>query len=238
MLSYPDLTPLTFTRSSESRGVLVAVSCNRSAESARRKPETVGSTCNAFGISITNSVTMNWHVKLLAWASLISLVSSSCYEPSPAFPVPTWENGAQDLSHAFQAIESKISEIVNAERFDTSSFSIELTSNTQTLWSHFHTAKKQNETRPGDRNVDRNSVYRIASITKVFTTLAIFYAVEAGKLHLDDPISKYVPELAGEIPWNDITLRILASQLSGIPREFAQGDLMNLSPDAIASTLR
>jgi len=135
------------------------------------------------------------------------------------------------LASAFANIEAKLKRITDGDRYDTSSFSVEVTSNTETLWSHFHTAKKQNETRPGTQQVDGNSVYRIASITKLFTTLAILYQHEAGNLSLDNPINKYVSGLEGELPWKDITLRILASQLSGIPREFAQGDLINEIPN-------
>lgn len=65
--------------------------------------------------------------------------------------------------------------------------------------------------------MDGDSQYRIASITKTFTTLGVLYQHAAGNLSLDDSVDKYIPELAeedgGEIPWKDITLRILASQL-------------------------
>lgn len=170
---------------------------------------------------------MNWRYNLLSWSCFIAAASCSCYEPSPAFPVPSWENGVVEPSRGFKAIENRLNDVIAAENYDTSSFSIEVTSSTETLWSHFHTARKQEQTRPGDRHVDQDSLYRIASISKLFTTLALLHQHEEGNMRLDDPISKYIPELTGKIPWKDITLRILASQLSGIPREFAQGDLMN-----------
>lgn len=158
----------------------------------------------------------------------------SCFEPSPAFPVPPWTNGVEDLRPGFEEIENKLKDVIKADKYKTSSFSIEVTSSTETLWSYFHTASEQNLTRPGDRDVDENSLYRIASVSKLFTTLALLYQHDAGTLHLDDPILRYIPELEGEIPWKDITLRILASQLSGIPREFAQGDILNELNDPTA----
>jgi CubicO group peptidase (beta-lactamase class C family) len=83
--------------------------------------------------------------------------------------------------------------------------------------------------------VDGDSQYRIASISKTFTTLALLYQHEAGNLSLDDPVDLYVPELAAEdsgaVPWKDITLRIMASQLSGIPRETDQSDVINSPTD-------
>jgi len=174
---------------------------------------------------------MHWIALWLIWSGLLLSARASCYEPAPAFPVPLWSHGKTSLASAFAEIKVKLQRITNEDRYDTTSFSVEVTSNTETLWSHFHTAKKRNETRPGTSKVDGDSVYRIASITKLFTTLAVLYQHEAGNLSLDDPINKYVSGLEGELPWKDITLRILASQLSGIPREFAQGDLLNELPD-------
>jgi CubicO group peptidase (beta-lactamase class C family) len=66
--------------------------------------------------------------------------------------------------------------------------------------------------------VNGDSVFRMASVTKAFTTLAIIQQHIAGNLSLDDPINQYL-DLQGDIPWKDITLRTAASQLSGIPRE-------------------
>lgn len=109
------------------------------------------------------------------------------------------------------------------------SYSIQVTSNTDTLWEAYHSAENHNKTRPGVTTVDGDSQYRIASITKTFTVLGVLYQHAAGNLSLDDSIQKYIPELADDeqqLPWKDITLRILASQLSGIPREFAQSDLL------------
>jgi CubicO group peptidase (beta-lactamase class C family) len=42
----------------------------------------------------------------------------------------------------------------------------------------------------------RNSVFRIASMTKAVTSVAAMQLVEQGKLHLDEPIGNVLPELA------------------------------------------
>ena len=41
-----------------------------------------------------------------------------------------------------------------------------------------------------------NTVFRMASMTKVVTAVAIMKLIEDGKLGLDDPISKYLPQFA------------------------------------------
>src|SRR5690349_10830045 len=45
--------------------------------------------------------------------------------------------------------------------------------------------------------VDSTTVFRIASMTKSFTSLAILKLRDEGKLSLDDPAEKFIPELAG-----------------------------------------
>lgn len=39
-------------------------------------------------------------------------------------------------------------------------------------------------------------IFRIASQTKAITSLAILILLEEGKLTLDDPVSRYIPEFA------------------------------------------
>ena len=66
------------------------------------------------------------------------------------------------------------------------------------------------------------TAYRIASISKTFTAHAILQLRDAGKLQLDDPITKWIPELklAKIDPQSPvITIRQLLSHTGGIPRE-------------------
>ena len=39
-----------------------------------------------------------------------------------------------------------------------------------------------------------DAIFRIASMTKPITSVAIMMLYEQGKLGLDDPVSKYIPE--------------------------------------------
>jgi CubicO group peptidase (beta-lactamase class C family) len=56
--------------------------------------------------------------------------------------------------------------------------------------------------------------YRIASITKTFTAVAIMQLRDAGKLSLDDSLEKHIPGAA-----HSPTLRLLLSHASGLQRE-------------------
>ncbi len=68
----------------------------------------------------------------------------------------------------------------------------------------------------------QNSIFRIGSITKLFTVVLMMKLRDAGKLNLDDPVSRFIPEIALPIIPGEktITLRQLASHSSGLPREF------------------
>ena len=59
-----------------------------------------------------------------------------------------------------------------------------------------------------------NSVYRIGSITKMFTAVAILLLVEEDKLSLDDPLTKFLPDYPG--PGGHATVRQLLQHTSGI----------------------
>ncbi len=57
--------------------------------------------------------------------------------------------------------------------------------------------------------------FRLGSITKQFTATAILQLMEAGKLKLDDPISKYYTDAPAS--WSKITITNLLTHTSGIP---------------------
>ena len=68
------------------------------------------------------------------------------------------------------------------------------------------------------------TIYRIASITKLFTSTAILQLRDAGKLHLDDPMKKHLPWFDIQNRYPDappITIRHLITHTSGLPREAA-----------------
>lgn len=91
--------------------------------------------------------------------------------------------------------------------------------------------------------VERNSVFRIASMTKSFTAMAIMKLRDEGKLSLDDPAERYVPELAGlAYPTSDsprITIRHLLSHAAGFPEDNPWGDQqLAISFDSMSTMMR
>ena len=84
--------------------------------------------------------------------------------------------------------------------------------------------------------VDADTVFRIASMTKSFTALCIMRLRDEGRLSLDDPAERYVPELAGLVyPTADsprITIRHLLSHAEGFPEDNPWGDRQLAATDA------
>ena len=75
------------------------------------------------------------------------------------------------------------------------------------------------------------TVYRVGSVSKLFTDLAVMQLVEQGKIDLDAPVSRYRPEFAPKNPFNvAITLRQLMSHRSGLVREPPVGHYFDPSP--------
>ncbi|MDX1718761.1 MAG: serine hydrolase domain-containing protein, partial [Salegentibacter mishustinae] len=65
---------------------------------------------------------------------------------------------------------------------------------------------------------DPNSLFKIASVSKLYNALAVAKLVNEGKLSLEKTLADYLPELKGRIEYADkITLRMLVQHRSGIP---------------------
>jgi D-alanyl-D-alanine carboxypeptidase len=97
--------------------------------------------------------------------------------------------------------------------------SVGVVSGASLIWSkHYGYADME------DKEVPTNdTAYRIGSITKQFTALAMLQLVEQGRMRLTDPLEKYVPEIKqvqkkfdGTPP---ITLLQVATMHSGLSRE-------------------
>jgi len=62
--------------------------------------------------------------------------------------------------------------------------------------------------------LDTHSSFNLASVSKQFTAFAILLLQQDGKLNLDDPVVKYVPELAASA--QGVTLRHLVNHTGGL----------------------
>ncbi|MDZ4799428.1 MAG: serine hydrolase domain-containing protein [Bryobacteraceae bacterium] len=84
--------------------------------------------------------------------------------------------------------------------------------------------------------VTAETVFRIASMTKSFTALAILKLRDAGKLSLEDPVSRFIPEFAKmALPTSDagpVRIRHLLTHGAGFPEDNPWGDQQLGATDA------
>ncbi|MCJ1390340.1 hypothetical protein MMC18_003199 [Xylographa bjoerkii] len=144
------------------------------------------------------------------------------------FPPPRLAKSNPSLNTLTAKLDAVISSDFRGEDSywseNTTSFAVQLTSTNETLWSSYFTAKILGEYRDSRSTaVTGDTMFRAASITKTFTVLALLLEK---RIDLEDPITKYLPTLrdgSGKDKWavdfDQITIRSLASQLSGIARE-------------------
>jgi CubicO group peptidase (beta-lactamase class C family) len=87
------------------------------------------------------------------------------------------------------------------------------------------------------QEMPRNAVFRIASMTKPITAIGIMILQDQGKLSVEDPVEKHLPEFKGQMllvkkedgtltlvkPQRPITIRDLLTHTSGLPGGFPAG---------------
>ena len=90
--------------------------------------------------------------------------------------------------------------------------------------------------RASNSRITASTVFRIASMTKSFTALAILKLRDKGKLSLEDPVAKWLPEFARmELPTRDtppLRIRQLMSHSAGFPEDNPWGDQQLSATDA------
>src|SRR5579883_2915653 len=84
------------------------------------------------------------------------------------------------------------------------------------------------------------TIYRVGSVSKLFTDVAVMQLVEEGKIDLDAPVGKYIPEFKptykeGEKP---ITLRMLMSHRSGLIREPPVGNYFDPTEPSLEKSVQ
>jgi len=82
------------------------------------------------------------------------------------------------------------------------------------------------------------TVYRVGSVSKLFTDIAVMQMVERGKLALDVPVTRYLPDFHPRNSFGgEITLRQLTSHRSGLTREPPVGHYFDDTELTLAATV-
>ena len=138
------------------------------------------------------------------------------------------------LLAALPAVEKAVAEAVAKQKFPGAAFGV-------VLDGELVFAKGWGVRETAGGAVDADTVFRIASMTKSFTALAILKLRDEGKLSLDDAAAKWIPELAGmpkatkDSP--EITLRHLLTHSEGFPEDNPWGDRQLARSDAFLAAM-
>ena len=123
-----------------------------------------------------------------------------------------------EIQNILDKLDSYLSKIVD-ENTSLPAISANIFHRDSVIWSGHYGSTIYNVSRA---RPDDNTVYRIGSITKIFPVLLIYKLYDSGVIDsVDDPLSKYEPDFDIKNPFTNenITLRQIASQMSGLPRE-------------------
>jgi CubicO group peptidase (beta-lactamase class C family)/D-alanyl-D-alanine dipeptidase len=137
------------------------------------------------------------------------------------------------LEEAARRLERFILEEMKAQ--DLPAVSIALVEGKRVVWARGFGLARPKEKVPADAE----TVYRVGSVSKLFTDLAVMGLVERGKLDLDAPVTRYLPDFAPKNPFGaPITLRQLMAHRSGLVRESPVGHYFDPTSPTLADTVR
>jgi CubicO group peptidase (beta-lactamase class C family)/D-alanyl-D-alanine dipeptidase len=82
------------------------------------------------------------------------------------------------------------------------------------------------------------TIYRVGSVSKLFTDIAVMQLVEQGKLDLDAPVTRYLQDFRPRNAFGrNVTLRQLMSHRSGLVREPPVGNYFETTEPSLARTV-
>lgn len=143
---------------------------------------------------------------------------------------------AQEL-HRYRETIDQLSALVQHELADKNipAISIALVEDQRIVWAKGF--GKQD--REGKTPATESTVYRVGSVSKLFTDIAIMQLVEEGKVDLDAPVVRYLPDFKPASNPGDpaITLRMLMSHRSGLIRESPIGNYFDPTGPTLEQTV-
>lgn len=152
--------------------------------------------------------------KLIVALSL--LILSACSTPPVKHVSPTRGDYTYTKEYITWLIKQEMDDA------DVTGLSIALVDDQGVLWAQgFGYSDKQ-----ANIKATADTVYNVGSLSKVFTASAAMQLAEQGKLNIDQPLQKYLPEFSIKSRFNDankITPRNLMTHHSGLPCNWMQG---------------
>ena len=170
------------------------------------------------------NIKMNRIIILLSFVWSIQLVNQTAQAQTPAnFSQATYQDADRNkrITNTFPVVEEMIKKYAEQHHFPGYAFGIVVDGNLVFKSSGGYANLEQKIP------ASSSSMFRIASMSKSFTSLAILQLRDQGKLHLDDPVEMYIPAMKGQGLTKDapvITIRHLMSHSAGFSEDNPWGD--------------
>ena len=163
-------------------------------------------------------------VHVIATCVILSLLASD--------RVRADDSGATDYSPAIEKLRAAVRHEVEQKQLPA--FSISLVDGNRVVWAdgfgHQDQEKKKRAT--------AETIYRVGSVSKLFTDIAVLQLVEEGKLDLDAPVQTYLPDFKPKNPYGiPLTLRQMMSHRSGLVRESPVGNYFDPEEPTLHETV-
>ncbi|KAF4501581.1 Beta-lactamase 2 [Fusarium agapanthi] len=163
---------------------------------------------------------------LLLTGDVLAAKNYHCPPIGPVLPAPPDPGSHQNVKNAIEAITETIHAYSSLLHSTAVSVGVTSIHEDKPLLDFHHTPEKLDPR--GVSKIDADSVYRIGSISKAYTTLA---ALKLKGVGMHDPVTKYVPELRKlnkqqsennaitTVDWDKVSLQALASHMGGMPAD-------------------
>ncbi|KAK4494089.1 hypothetical protein PRZ48_014387 [Zasmidium cellare] len=150
------------------------------------------------------------------------------------YPLPTNLSCSPPFLSATQNLSAAIDARLHDAGFNETTFSLGISSSEEPsdlLWEYHHTDASVSNSAFGVRSADADSIYRVGSVSKLFTVYA--FLIRAGEKRLHEPLTVFLSELRGlgveegdldaVLPrWEEITVGEALSQgeyINGVARQ-------------------
>jgi len=172
--------------------------------------------------------------KLILAATFILHGGSSAVIQHARGAEPTSRENVSETDYTVAIARLKEAIKYEVETKQLPAFSISLVDGKKRVWAEGYGFQDSEKMAPATAD----TVYRVGSVSKLFTDIAVMQLVDETKLDLDAPVQTYLPEFAPANPFDvPITLRRLMSHRSGLVRESPVGNYFDPDEPTLAETV-
>ena len=157
------------------------------------------------------------------------LLLAGCATPPPVIPASGDYRSLQDYLDWY--IPRQL------QKYDVPGLSIALVDGSRLVWAKGYGYADAERAVPADAE----TVYQVGSVSKILPAVAALGLAERGRIDLDKPITRYLPEFAIKSRWpaaDPITLRTLLTHHAGLPTFYLKGFFSHQPLSGVIQELR